>query len=118
MSLPLPTTTISVYRPQVDPDADGYDADIALPLLIATGVAAHFPAGSGTESTPPGTREVNTKRFIADPADIVHSDYLVDETTDAQWEVRFVESLPGPPGEGLEHMAGDVYRVSGLDLRP
>lgn len=116
MAVPFATTTISVLRlpadlPEEDEDyRDPYDAQPAREA-ISTGVRAHISAPSGTERVAGGSQEVIDAKLACDPADLLHTDRVLDERTEIVYEV--VWSLPRR-GLGLDHTEAGLKLVEGL----
>lgn len=110
MAIPLATTTIAVLRVEEDETRDPYDA-APDPDTVASGVRAHISSPGGSENVAGGSQEVVTFRLDCDPTDITNTDQVQDETTDALYEVVWVEQRQGL---GLDHTVADLKRVTGV----
>lgn len=116
MSLPVPTTTISILRAQRAAAADAFDPDTGPAVTVATGVPAHFNRARGSES-PAGSSTARTTVLLADPCDLQHVDVVVDESDGSEWEVGDVDVVTDPdrpPPENDSHVTANVTRAVGV----
>jgi len=116
VSLPIPTTKITVHRRAHDQTADAFDADTGAAAIIVTGHPAHFSGPSSVES-PAGTSQTTRATLLADPIDLRHVDFVTDEANGQVWEVRSARAINDPdrpPPENDSHVTADVVRVSGV----
>lgn len=110
MTIPLTTTTITVRRPSVDANRDPYEEDPS-PVTVAEGVRAHISSPSGREQAVGGEQSIVTFPLVCDPVDLQHTDTVIDESDDAEYEVVWV--LPRQ-GFGLDHVKADLKKVTGV----
>ena len=114
MAIPLATTTITVLRVANDPARDGYDP-VPAAAAVAVGVPAHFSApggaGGGTERVVGGSQAEIEWSLACDFADLRHSDRVLDENTEREWDVVWAVHRIGL---GLDHTKAGVRMVEGL----
>jgi len=116
VSLPIPTTTITVKRRAHDPTADAYDPDTAGPTLVASGVPAHFSSLVAVEVTD-GSSQRYTATLLADPVDLDHADVVVDELSGWEWEVtsaRVVTDTERRVLDDTAHVTAGVVHHAGV----
>lgn len=109
MTIPLATTTIAVLRVEADDTRDGYDARPE-PDTVYEGVRAVISAPGGTEQLRGGSQEDVTFGLNCDPVDLLATDQVQDEATDALYEVVWAERRYGL---GLDHTVGALRRTTG-----
>jgi hypothetical protein len=104
--LPVTTTTVTITRPAGgDPYETGADS------AVASGVAAHIGQPSGSEIARGGELErVDAVLLAAAGIDLLHTDEITDETTDATYRVAWVEHRQGL---GLDHVKAGLTRWDG-----
>lgn len=116
VSLPIPTTTITVKRRAHDAAADAFDPDTSDPVTVVSGWPAHFSGLTAVESAD-GNSQTTKGTLLADPMDLRHIDLVINEADLSKWEVRTaraVEDPDRPPPENDSHVTADVVRVSGV----
>lgn len=120
MSLPLATTTISVYsRIQGDSPDVPYAAVTTAERkqLKISGVRAVLSigkaGGSGNEVIVAGAQQAIAKfKLHCDPCDINNTDIVVDEITKQQYEILWVVEVQGL---GFNYMRGEVTFSKGTE---
>lgn len=117
MSIPLATTTITVKgrRPQadVDPEAEGYDAPLAEPPVVATGVRASITLPRGTRPAEADEVDAYVLRCDVFEAGLDRYSTVVDDSTGQEYVVVWVApSLP--QAFGLEHLKARIQVSKGI----
>lgn len=102
------TTTITVERPS---GGDIYDPDTADATVVSTGTRAHISAPSGRANTIGGEQEAVELRLYCPIIDLVHTDIVIDETTDERFQVVWKKQRNGL---GLDHIVAGLKLVDGL----
>jgi len=116
VTLPIPTTTVTVTRRAHDPTADAYDPDTGPAVTVAAGVPAHFSGPRAVESAD-GASQTTTSTLLTDPCDLRHVDVVLDDRTGLRWEVRSARAVTDPDRPAPEndsHVAAEVVRVEGV----
>jgi hypothetical protein len=126
--LPLPTTTVTLRGPtfDVDPyevgastpnvaelgdDVGLYDDDLSIYGADGvSGVPPHIGTPPGRGST--SRSEVDAQLYLDVTPAIVPATIVVDETTEVEWVVRWVDRRQGL---GLDHQTAGLVRIGGAD---
>lgn len=107
--IPVFTTTVTVRRP--DPDADPYEGRTA--PVVQTGVPAHIGSPSGAELAIGGQQSRVTDVLLTDPADIRHTDHILDETTGDEYRIEWVRQRQGL---ALDHTKAGLVQFVGASV--
>jgi hypothetical protein len=79
---------------------------------VASGIRAHFSSPRGSESLDGGTQQLEiSDRLTTDPVDLLHTDQVLDESTEEVYDVVWVRQHHGL---GLDHTAAGVRQVRGV----
>lgn len=121
MSIPLPTTTISLLAPKNDGDTEAEDWGVGADPetgfeVVASGIRAHFnsrinvatPSAFG-QFTSGGNTEQLKYRLITDPCDIRADMRVMDESTGIEYDVAWVMQRPAP----MQHTIASVTHSTG-----
>lgn len=105
--LPVTTTTGTILRPA---GGDPYET-AAAPTQIATGLAGHVSAPTGSEVDQGGQLEQVDAVLLTDPdADLRHTDLWRDDGTDLTYRVAWVRRRQGL---GLDHLKAGLVAYQG-----
>lgn len=113
MSIPLATTTITVWRIPVNSGADLRDPTDAQPAheRIASGVRAQISSPFGRERNQGGVQEVVEFSLSCDPTDMSNLDRIEDDATGEMYEVVWARQRVGL---GLDHTRAGLKQVTGF----
>lgn len=109
MAIPLPTTTITVLRP--DLTADTYDSDNG-PTVVALGVNANIGSQRGSGNEIGGQLSVQTLRMQCDVVDLRHTDYVRDESDNLTYSVVWIKARTGL---GIDHLEAGLQLAQGAN---
>lgn len=109
--IPLATTTIRIDRVHPDPDRDYWDDNEPSPTAFAEGIRAHIGSPGGTENRGNGSQEIESHRLNCDPVALNHNDIVIDENTDEEYQVLWVDQREGL---GLNHTVAGLLRTRDL----
>lgn len=118
MTIPIASTTVTIYAPGVgdlDPLSDGYDdpdVGVADPVARATGVRAVISAGGarGNSGVSGEGQELNFS-LVCDPTTLDYRDTVLDEVTGQRFTVEWVVETPGIGDLG--HMQAGLRSAEG-----
>jgi hypothetical protein len=102
---PLPTTTITVTRP----NSTGDPTDAPTLTLVASGAPATIGSPSGRELLLAGEQETVDAVLITDAVAIDRLDLVADDQTDDTWQVVWARQRIGL---GLDHCKAGLRRVT------
>lgn len=101
------TTTGTILRP---PSGDPYET-AADPTVIASGIAAHVSAPTGSEADRGGQLERIDAVLLTEPnVDLRHTDLFRDDGTDTTYRVAWVRQRQGL---GLDHTKAGLVLYEG-----
>lgn len=119
MSLPLATTTISVYS--IQQEGETPDVPYAVPTtaerkqLKQSGVRAVIGAYRGLETIVAGAQQsVASFKLNCDPCNITNEDIIIDEVTGSQYEILWVVPVQGL---GINYIRGMITLSSGTEYQ-
>jgi hypothetical protein len=107
MSIPLPTTTISILRP--DPTADTYDTDNG-PTVVLSGIRANIGSQRGSGNETGGQLALLSLRMQCDVVDLRHTDYVRDDSDGVVYSVVWVKTRMGL---GVDHIEAGLQLAEG-----
>lgn len=111
MSIPLPTTTITVLRP--DSTSDDYENDTG-PVAVASGINAHIGSPRGRGSEVGGQAAVVDKQLICDVInDLRHTDLIRDNSDQRIYSIVWVDYKRAL---GLDHISAGLKIAEGASL--
>lgn len=104
----LATTTLTISRPA----SDGDPYETAAVTSVATGVAGHVSAPSGSDQRVGGAQEVVDAVLLVPgrTPTILRSDIVADELTGETWRVTWTRARLGL---GLDHQKAGLVAVKG-----
>ncbi len=109
MTIPVSTTTISVFRP--DASADTYESDEG-PTLVANAVRAHIGSPRGRGSERGGQQSTSSYRLTSDPVDLRHTDVVRDDFTGTFYSVVWTYRRVGL---NVDHVSAELQLAEGAN---
>lgn len=116
MTLPVPTTTVTVKRRAHSATADAFDPDTGPPVVVVSGLPAHFSGARAVEAAD-GSSQTTRATLLTDPADLQHADVVVNDADGSEWEVLSARTVADPDRPGPEndsHVTADVANAPGV----
>lgn len=112
--IPLHTTFIRILRAEPDSGADPTDPQPE-PTIVAENIRASISSPSGREQVASGASQAVVEFGLScDPCDLLGTDQVQDQTTEAIYEVVWARRRTG---FGLDHIHGSLKQVSGVVSR-
>lgn len=126
MSAPLPTTTISIFRPDNYADDAPDDQlewsesfeDPHKGKIIVTGIRAHIGRDRGKSERDGANLPETTFMISADPCDLRKDDDVIDDTTGIRYHVAWSMPRLSTAAPMLNRTIGGLERVDGVTDGP